>query len=205
MGKQKRPKKKPEGRCRLCGTHGPLSAEHIPPQSAGNTGPKQTMQIADVLLGRPFSEYQNGLRVASLCRECNTSTADLYNVPFRRWSDQIEVSGRNAMDGYLVDVSVRIQPLPVLKQIIAGVIAVSYEESLTVALYDRLRRFVQNRDQRRLPLGMRVLLFSFRRVRTLSSLRPSACKHPQGPPGPRIHGGGRPSHGLRRRSKRVWL
>src|SRR5437667_12057859 len=77
---------RPTGPCCLCGVTGPLSFEHVPPQSAFN---KDTVLLAEVkrMLGRDWWPERHNLETTpqergagryTLCEPCNTRTGGWY-------------------------------------------------------------------------------------------------------------------------------
>src|SRR5262249_41293066 len=72
-------------RCALCGESRPLTFEHLPPRSTGNTGPGISFS-ADHYLHRlgggpePLlgSGFDDGSGKVALCHECNGNTARWY-------------------------------------------------------------------------------------------------------------------------------
>lgn len=60
------------GPCGLCGTDGPLTRTHVPPQAVGNTGNVQRRRMISV--GHEASDgrgVQGGLHIRGLCVACN--------------------------------------------------------------------------------------------------------------------------------------
>lgn len=67
---------KADGRCRLCGTQGRLSWDHVPPQGAIEIEPVDIDRLAGAFVGslgatKPTLS-QNGLKFRTLCGRCNS-------------------------------------------------------------------------------------------------------------------------------------
>lgn len=69
------------GHCNICGTHGPLTEDHIPPKGASRLSQVAMMNIVDLLsVQRPnrstrFS--QDGVKYRTLCAKCNNERLGL--------------------------------------------------------------------------------------------------------------------------------
>jgi 5-methylcytosine-specific restriction endonuclease McrA len=73
---------KVDGTCHICGNIGPLTFEHLPPESAGNDGPVRVLQGLEIeaaghdpRLGR---KHQKGAGASTLCGSCNNKTGAWY-------------------------------------------------------------------------------------------------------------------------------
>ena len=145
-------KKEVIGVCRLCGTSGPLSREHIPPKSSlGTSGYSVTVQSGDEYFdGRPGRVYQRGFHAPVLCEACNNLTGAWYGAEFGKWSDW----GRGLLDAMRTGSAARMPayrgyPVRIAKQVITTMIAAS-----TGDLLDRrpdLKSFVLNREEAAQP------------------------------------------------------
>ena len=73
------------GVCNICGTHGPLTYDHIPPKGVSRLSQVAMMSIVDLLsVERPrrstrFS--QNGVKYQTLCKKCNNELLGLRYDP----------------------------------------------------------------------------------------------------------------------------
>lgn len=118
--------RKVKGTCRLCGTHGPLSFEHVPPEKAFNNQPVVISTIKHALGLRlsdeeaePFEGIsQRGAGEHTLCENCNSKTGGWYGGAFVEWCRQglevLEKSGKKPSVLYATE----IHPLRVIKQIV---------------------------------------------------------------------------------------
>jgi hypothetical protein len=73
--------------CRHCGTHGPMTEEHLPPKVAGNTSPVTVYTEQDGVLAI-LRSYRDGHTIPSLCAACNNGASDR-GMPqaYARWHD----------------------------------------------------------------------------------------------------------------------
>jgi len=113
-----------EGYCHVCGTHGRLSFDHVPPRSAFNDRPVVVAKALEVI--GPGSDLdrvqgrvqQRGAGGYTLCERCNSLTGKWYGRAFAEWTYQgmcVLASARGERSAWC---SFRIHPLRVLKQII---------------------------------------------------------------------------------------
>jgi len=100
------PRRPWEGPCRVCGTIGPLTEEHLPPRGAFN---KERGRIIDPisLLGRDEIDpevdgpvHQGGIRGYTLCASCNSFTGSRWGREYQEW----------AMRSYILLCSLAQQP-----------------------------------------------------------------------------------------------
>ena len=86
-------RKRPEGKCRICGGVGPLSWEHVPPEAAYNN--QRLVRAAQEQMLKP--ERWDGVRGQieqrgggdyTLCEPCNNKTGTWYAAEYVRWARQ---------------------------------------------------------------------------------------------------------------------
>jgi len=69
------------GTCNTCGTHGPLTDDHIPPKGVSRLGQVAMMNLVDLLsVERPKKSArlsQNGVKYRTLCAKCNNKRLGL--------------------------------------------------------------------------------------------------------------------------------
>ena len=78
--------------CRICGKEGPLSFEHIPPQSVGNDhtvklysgvdAVKSSLTGQDDMEGLKYRQLQRGQGFKTICSSCNSYLGQNYVKPF---------------------------------------------------------------------------------------------------------------------------
>jgi hypothetical protein len=152
----------PQGTCRICGKMGPLSYEHVPPQSAFNQS-----RFIETTLGEemkdPFGENhrgrirQGGAGDYTLCGKCNNDTGNWYAKDFAEWcyqgADVLRMSDGHPKLIYLH----YIHPLRILKQII--VMAFSVNGPKFREFHPELVEFVLNQDKRWLNPRYRIFAY----------------------------------------------
>jgi hypothetical protein len=80
------------GKCRICGSEGPLSFEHVPPKSAFNESPAflQTMdEWMDSGKKRRGRVQQRGFGGFTLCERCNNNTGAWYGSEYVKWAREL--------------------------------------------------------------------------------------------------------------------
>lgn len=146
-----RGKKRPEGKCRICGTVGPLSWEHVPPEAAYNN--QRIVRAAqDQLLkperwdGKRGEVQQRGGGDFTLCERCNNNTGAWYGAEYAGWAKQgferlLRIPSERE-DPFFIPF--RGHPLRFLKQVLAMFFSVNSESFADQ--HQDLVRFVLNRQ-----------------------------------------------------------
>lgn len=66
-----------EGPCSLCGRHGRLTEDHVPPKGVPRVGQARLVEVSDYLKGeratRTIRFFQRGVKYRSICAHCNTT------------------------------------------------------------------------------------------------------------------------------------
>jgi len=115
--------KRVKGKCHICGRHGKLSFEHVPPRSAFNGKPLVLKKVDWMRQGGPRVVpgdriEQRGAGGYTLCNVCNNRTGRWYGGAYAEWAKQ----GLEAIDkcgwGTFVGRRFEIYPLRVLKQVV---------------------------------------------------------------------------------------
>lgn len=156
--------------CRVCLEKRDLSFDHVPPKAAFNKDPvwwsdpvKALHLTKEERLQHRGRKQQRGSGRNSLCQECNTMLGtryvrayadlakDVFNLLYHRAMNETVTLGPFA---------VRTMPLRVIKCVCG--MALSISEPARDMQLDAMRDFVQQKDSRRLPAGMRVFLYASR-------------------------------------------
>jgi hypothetical protein len=76
-------KREKVGACTICKRFRELTYDHIPPSAAGNTDPVMLISAMSAISGRPQEDRplisQNGYKIRSICRDCNSALGREYD------------------------------------------------------------------------------------------------------------------------------
>jgi hypothetical protein len=151
------------GTCHICGRHGPLSFEHVPPRAAFNDRPMVGFSghvLADHGLApdpRLGKLQQRGMGSYTLCERCNANTGAWYGNQYVEWCRQgMEILQRSRGKPTLIYLSY-LYPLAILKQIITMFLSVNLSGLRTEIPY--LEQFVLDRERKYLPPNLRVYAY----------------------------------------------
>ena len=155
--------RKVEGTCRICGTYGRLSFEHVPPRAAFNDRPMLIFS-AEVLLEHGLDAgpehgtvSQRGSGAYTLCERCNNNTGSWYGRHFVEWSYHgMEILRRSKGRPTLFYLNY-LFPLPILKQVVSMFFSVNTERFRLAQPY--LVGFVLDRERKYLPPGIRIYAY----------------------------------------------
>lgn len=149
------------GSCHICGRHGKLSYEHVPPKSAFNDTKIKRFGFEQVFDKGPeeipttgWREDQRGAGGYTLCEKCNNNTGAWYAKDFANWAYEgmrlLSVSGGNLNLHYPFAVF----PLRVIKQIVAMFFSVVNPEFRQK--HFELEKFVLNPETKYLPPSIKI-------------------------------------------------
>jgi hypothetical protein len=164
-------KKKISGVCRVCGRNAQLTFEHVPPKSTYNNNhyyyTTHVHPLLDKKDARTFDELtsfdkstakknQGGIGIHSLCGICNNLFGTYYVRAYKEWITK-------SMEFFTLEselerskFEVKIQPLNVIKQIIAMFFSINIKFS---KLYPELKSYLLNKEAYNLPEGIRVFVY----------------------------------------------
>jgi hypothetical protein len=149
------------GICRICGTEGKLSFEHVPPEAAFNDRPLVMAGMRDLIGRNPDQPrgrtQQRGAGDYTLCEPCNSRTGHWYGSAYVEWARQALMIVGAARGCATLYYGYRIHPLRVLKQVIC-----MFFSANGVAFARRqpdLVRFVLGPEQRGLHPDIQVFAF----------------------------------------------
>jgi len=144
------------GICRLCGAHGELSFEHVPPRSAFNNWPVFRRTFDQCLQeDGPTQErgriQQRGFGDYTLCESCNNTTGSWYGPEYVDWARRVApiISARPTELGMAILPLAMVRPLRFLKQCLTCLFSVNppgFGDS-----HPALREFILNRSKIGLP------------------------------------------------------
>ncbi|NTA15456.1 hypothetical protein [Agrobacterium tumefaciens] len=149
-----------EGACCICGTHGKLTFEHIPPKSAFNNHLLLVASVQDYLDSEKddrkirHRESRKGFGKYSLCEKCNNLTGAWYGSEYVAWAYQgvrfLGSSGALAMPYHIF-------PGRVAKQIVA--MFGTLNGSGFFQRHPELQKYVLNKNEVGLPEKFRLYCF----------------------------------------------
>lgn len=158
------PQRKTQGKCALCGNHGELTEEHVPPKCAFNKGRLIQLGAAPWEAGAYVApgqqvrgrQIQGGQRFATLCGRCNNQLGRDYAWAYGDWAVQI-AELRLPTHGQFA-LPFKIHPLRVLKAILA--MFVSVNGAAAPLLCERVRQFLIFPRVGALPPDLRVFVYA---------------------------------------------
>jgi hypothetical protein len=154
-----RKKREKTGRCRICGTQGSLSWEHVPPASAFNKKVARRASQEQLMRPGPWDGsgeiLQRGVGAYTLCASCNNNTGAWYGSEYADWAGQAADQLRGvAPEGQTVQEFIfRGRPLRFLKQVVTMFFSVNAEGFADA--HPELVKFVLDREKQGLPAGYR--------------------------------------------------
>lgn len=153
-------RKRPEGECHICGRHGPLSFEHIPPRAAFNDRRAVVAKFEKAIRLGPDEVprgpiQQRGMGGYTLCEKCNNDTGHWYGNQFLDWCYQgMDILNRSNGHPSLIYLY-HLFPLPIIKQIATMFFSVNYFRKVQPELV----QFVLNKERRFLPPKYRFFVY----------------------------------------------
>lgn len=154
---------KREGICRICGKYKKLTFEHVPPQSAFNSNPvffQKSVHLHDT------KSYLYGKRILSnqgaggyyLCKSCNNLTGSYYGESYKRFAYIGTMALQNRVWARKhITFEYAIQPLNILKQILAMFMAIDTSDQLLNL--DGLSEFILDKNSNELPDKLRIFIY----------------------------------------------
>lgn len=130
--------------CRLCGAHGNLTFEHVPPKRCFNDAPRLLQTVRGLVNQFKTPErFPRGLGVKSLCESCNGWTATHYGRAYAQFvATAMATIGRLEHENTLL-LPFTCQALRVAKQMAVMAIAMAGTYTLKKnERFDRLRELV---------------------------------------------------------------
>lgn len=164
-------KKQVFGNCKICGTYGQLTYEHVPPESAFNKGRffytaemEKIMKLGDedydilTLNNKKYAKkMQGGIGFHTLCMKCNNTTGSWYGSAFAEWVYQCMSIILKANKKSTLYYPTFIYPLRIIKQVISMFFSVKHDYFRED--YEYLVRFVLNKEEKYLPPQVKVFAY----------------------------------------------
>jgi hypothetical protein len=154
--------KRPMGTCHICGTHGELSYEHIPPRAAFNDRRVVTVRFEEAIDLGP-DEFpqgkikQRGVGGYTLCEKCNNDTGAWYGNAFVDWCYRGMEILINAKGEPKLAYPMTLRPLPIMKEIVVMLFSVNSDRFHRGN--QELVRFVLNPERSGLPSKYRFFTY----------------------------------------------
>jgi hypothetical protein len=178
------PKRGSVGPCHVCGQTAPLTFEHMPPKSAGNSVPRRAVDL-ETSLAHPIGEFplrgwvsmQRGVGLYATCARCNNFggmayvpqyqdfTASMF-IGLQAWARQAESASQTGPPEKLRMNVERIYPGAVVRQVLFMLMAASGSAGLGER-YPVLREIVLDKTPAALPpeMALRLTLLATQRSR----------------------------------------
>lgn len=151
------------GKCRICSKYGKLTFEHVPPQSAFNSNPvffQKSVHLHDkksYLYGKRIRSNQ-GAGGYYLCKSCNNLTGSYYGDSYKKFTYIGMMALTNRIwASKIITFEYGIQPLNILKQILAMFMAIDTSDQLLNL--EGLANFILDKDSKDLPVGLRIFMY----------------------------------------------
>lgn len=155
--------------CRICGSSGDLSREHIPPRAAGNTGKHYAHSFSDWLERDSLDDLAGGSHEQGgsfgwvLCRTCNSRTGR-FATEYGRWCGMAaklfveDLRPVEVMDAELITPLVRVgfsgcHPAQFARQVLSMMVSLAGSWPIT-ALYPELKATLLDGTPCALPAGI---------------------------------------------------
>lgn len=139
------------GPCNICGNHGPLTEDHIPPKGVSRLGQMAMMNIVDLLsVQRPSKStryFQNGVKYRTLCQKCN-------NELLGHEYDPTLVSACKDVRAYLEsrlylppEIQIQAKPNRLVRSIVGHILAHGIEEHRNGEMIEELTDYFLDNNQ----------------------------------------------------------
>lgn len=157
-----------EGNCWLCGKHGPLTLEHIPPHAAFNEHPLLLQRVSErsketgVLTWERGRLHQRGLASRSLCARCNNRAGQRFAPPYIQLIKTVAERVGSIQVRHFMTVQKIKKPQLILRQIIQQFVTAN--GPTFVDANDWVRPFLQPESRTLLPPDVCVYLFATNRA-----------------------------------------
>lgn len=153
---------KHNGKCHICGSIGPLTFEHIPPESAFNDRTVLIGEFKDIIDKglEPITRgkiQQRGAGGYTLCAKCNNNTGSWYGRDYVDWCYQSLILYQRSGGHLSMYYPFHIFPLRVIKQIICMFFSVNSDKFRDKQAY--LEKFVLKPDVKYLPPDIKIFTY----------------------------------------------
>lgn len=139
-------KREKVGPCTICKLTRELTYDHIPPSSAGNVSPVLLTSAMTAISGRPQEDRplisQNGYKIRSICRECNSALGREYDPTIGSLCAEVTNYLKSPLN-LPARVSFDTKPARLLRGIVGHLLAAKLSPDTSV-VDERLREFVSD-------------------------------------------------------------
>ena len=158
------------GICHICGNDGPLSYEHIPPRSMGNSKPVKSYRVADIAEKHGstnvkftnnihYRQHQRGMGFQTICRKCNSYLGRHYVKAYTGCISELGAllqEAKNDKDGNGIHLEARNIPvLAFIKHVISNFCSTTQPGTMLDC-----RDFLLDCENRNLPDRYRLFMFA---------------------------------------------
>lgn len=166
------------GICCICGKHGPLSFEHVPPQAAFNKATAVEYKWKDNVTQSKSKgkSIQGGVGAYTLCEQCNNDTGSWYANEYVKWArtcHRIMMNWNSAQVAGGTVCFLSVHPLRFLKQIVTCFFSEVGAPGGDVFARNNpgLVQFVLDKQDNNLPAGIRFFMNLYNYSMPSTSLR----------------------------------
>lgn len=152
-----------KGICRICGLNKKLTFEHVPPESAFNSAPifiQKHYHLHDkesYLYGKRHLSNR-GAGGYYTCVDCNNNTGSWYGESYKKFVYiGVVALRRRVYASKYIEFEYAIQPLNILKQVMAMFMAIDSSKQLLEL--KGLKEFVLNKNLQEFPIGLRIYIY----------------------------------------------
>jgi hypothetical protein len=154
----------PQDHCWLCNKFGPLTKEHIPPESAFNDCPLLLMKVDERSIQSgavgwiPKQRFGRGMYVRSVCQRCNNRCGSKYGGAYVDLIRRIAERIGDVQEFHTASILAVKRPLAILKQVLFQF--VSANGPGFVRANDWVAPFVKNPINQSIPQDIGIYLFA---------------------------------------------
>ncbi len=154
-------KEKHNGKCAICGTNGPLSKEHVPPQKAFNdrsfiSVPHKSAENLRYDQKPRAKPMQGGVHYYSICQRCNNNTGSWYGNDYVAWTyEAYRVGQASNFNPTLLHLHLGF-PLRIIKQVVTMFFSVNGHLS---EQHPELVKFILNKHEKYLPNPIQIYAY----------------------------------------------
>lgn len=148
-------------KCNICLEEKALSWDHIPPKGSIETTPVEMDSLFQALIkdtGRKLKESQNGMKLRTICRECNSKLGTKYDTIIKEFSLSV---GRYLTSNFQFPDTIHhsTKPIPLMKGILGHLVA--SKMTLDDAYFDDHVREILFDDTKTIPETIKIFYWLY--------------------------------------------